>query len=130
MKTLAEDKDIDELYRRTNNHENRLVQIETAQPYLKDILERSVATGEKLAKTMQDVQMTMISLDAEMKSMKEEFTVAHKQTNEEIAQVNEKVARIEEKGKFDIWAFVNKYLPWIIVLLGVGIYGVSSYVKF
>ena len=135
--SCAEQKDVDILYGKVNNLNDRVTSIEAREPFLKDLLERSIATGEELSKTMNNVQMTMLSLDGKieeqakaMADMNEEFTKAHKETNEKITQVSDKVERIEEKGKFDIWGFLNKYLPWIIVLLGIGIYGASKFIKF
>ena len=127
---MAEDRDIEHLYSKVNDHESRLVKIETSQPFLKDILERNVACNETLTATMQEVQKSMNNLNTQMESMKEEFSAAHKKTNEEIALVNTKVDKIEEKTKFDILLFIKRNWPWITLLIGLGIFGLSKFIKF
>ena len=126
---MAED-DIDHLYKKVNNHEARIVKIETAQPFLQDILERNVTSNESLAKTMQEVQVSMNNLNIQMESMKEEFEATHNKTNQEINEINSKIDRIEDKSKFDIHLFIKHNWPWITVLIGLGILAVSQIVKF
>lgn len=134
---MVEDKDIDNLYSKVNNLDVRMTEIEATRPFLKEMIERSVASNEKLVDTFQEVQMSMVKLNDKMEeqskalaSMKQEFAVANKKTNEELSKVNDKVKEIEEKGKFDIMLFLKANWPWIAVLFGMGTYVISKFVKF
>lgn len=134
---MAEDKDIDNLYSKVNKLDARMTEIEATRPFLKEMIERNVASNEKLADTLQEVQMSMIKLNDKMEeqsealaSMKQEFAEANQKTNEELSKVNNRVKEIEEKGKFDIMLFIKSNWPWITVLFGMGIYVISKFVKF
>lgn len=134
---MAEDKDIDNLYSKVNNLDVRMTEIEATRPFLKEMIGRNVASNEKLADTLQEVQMSMVKLNDKMEkqsealaSMKQEFAEANQKTNEELSKVNNRVKEIEEKGKFDIMLFIKSNWPWITVLLGIGIYAISKFVKF
>lgn len=123
-------KDIEMLYSKTNHLDTRLTKIEATRPFLEDMIERDINAHEKLAATLQEVQMSMVSLNSEMVAMKQDFTEANKKTNEELTKVSAKVTMIEEKAKFDIHLFIKTNWPWIVVLLGAGIYSVSKFIKF
>lgn len=134
---MAEDKDIDNLYSKVNKLDARMTEIEATRPFLKEMIERNVASNEKLADTLQEVQMSMVKLNDKMEeqsealaSMKQEFAEANQKTNEELSKVNNRVKEIEEKGKFDIMLFIKSNWPWITVLFGMGIYVISKFVKF
>ena len=124
------EKDIEILYSKFNHLDTRMTKIEATRPFLEDMIERDINAHEKLASTLQEVQGSMISLNNEMASMKKEFTEANNKTNQEIKKVSAKVSIIEEKGKFDIQLFIKNNWPWIITLIGFGIYAVSNIVKF
>ena len=123
-------KDIETLYSKTNHLDTRMTKIEATRPFLEDMIERDIDAHEKLAATLQEVQMSMVNLNAEMASMKQEFTEANEKTNTELAKVSTKVTMIEEKGKFDIQLFIKSNWPWIMVLLGFGLYTISKFVRF
>lgn len=136
--------DINILYSKANNLDKRVTAIETSTPFLKEMLERNVEGYEKLASTMQHIEVTMQSMndkiDAQTESMRKQseslshvesdFFKANEVTNERIDKLNDKVVALEEKGKFDITLFLKKNWPWITVILGLGIYAVSNIVKF
>ena len=151
--------DIAEFYRRTNDHENRLVRIESREPFLEDILTKNTKAYEKLATTLQDIQTSMVTMTSKMDAQEqtvnsiredlnkatqetheeiakanqrttEEISKVNKKTREEIEKVNSRVDVIDEKGKFDIWGFMKDNWPWLVVLIGVGVYEVSQWVKF
>ena len=44
--------------------------------------------------------------------------------------LKDKIETIDDKGKFDIREFFKKYFPWIVVVIGIGVYAVSNFVKF
>lgn len=123
-------KDIETLYSKTNHLDTRMTKIEATRPFLEDMIERDINAHEKLAATLQEVQMSMVNLNAEMASMKQEFTEANEKTNTELVKVSTKVTMIEEKGKFDIQLFIKSNWPWIMVLLGFGLYTISKFVRF
>lgn len=142
------DGDIGILYSKVNKLDSRLTKIESTRPFLEEMIERNVASNEKLADTLQEVQISMVKMNEKMdeqsealKTMKKEFEQANAATNRKIEevdkkatdgiiQVGERIEEVEEKGKFDIFEFIKKNWPWILVLLGLGIMSISQYFKF
>lgn len=142
------DGDIGTLYSKVNKLDSRLTKIESTRPFLEDMIERNIVSNEKLANTLQEVQISMVKMNEKMdeqsealRTMKQEFEQANAATNrkieevdrkatEGIAKVSEQVEEVEEKGKFDIYSFIKKNWPWILVLLGLGFMSISQYVKF
>lgn len=142
------DGDIGTLYSKVNKLDSRLTKIESTRPFLEDMIERNIASNEKLANTLQEVQISMVKMNEKMdeqsealRTMRQEFEQANAATNkrieavdkkamEGIAKVSEQVEEVEEKGKFDIYGFIKKNWPWILVLLGLGFMSISQYVKF
>ena len=123
---MAEEKDIDTLYRKINKLDSRMTEIEATRPFLKEMIERNIKSNEKLASTLQEVQMSMVNLNHEMKEQSEAMISMKK----EFSDVKAKVESIEEKGKFDIHSFIKSNWPWIMILLGIGFYSISKFVKF
>ena len=140
--------DIGTLYSKVNKLDARLTKIESTRPFLEDMIERNIASNEKLANTLQEVQISMVKMNEKMdeqsealRIMKEEFQEANIQTNkkieevdkkatEGIAKVGERIEEVEEKGKFDIVLFIKSNWPWILTLIGIGVLYASKFVKF
>lgn len=132
-----EDKELDGVYGRINKLDSRITKLETSYPFLEDLIERSTKTNEKLSETMQEVQISMGKMNQKMDAQAEALTSmkiaseeANKKMNEHISQVANKVEKIEDKGKFDIWQWLKTNFPWIVILVGLGIYSASQFVKF
>ena len=132
-----EDKELDSVYGRINKLDSRVTKLETSYPFLEDLIERSTKTDEKLSETMQEVQISMNKMNQKMDAQAEALTSmkiaseeANKKMNEHISQVANKVEKIEDKGKFDIWQWLKTNFPWIVILVGLGIYSASQFVKF
>lgn len=132
-----EDKELDGVYGRINKLDSRITKLETSYPFLEDLIERSTKTNEKLSETMQEVQISMSKMNQKMDaqaealaSMKHDSEEANKKMNEQISRVANKVEKIEDKGKFDIWQWLKANFPWIVILVGLGIYSASQFVKF
>lgn len=123
---MTEEKDIDTLYRKINKLDSRMTEIEATRPFLKEMIERNIESNEKLSSTLQEVQMSMVNLNHEMKEQSEAMISMKK----EFSDVKVKVESIEEKGKFDIHSFIKSNWPWIMILLGIGFYSISKFVKF
>lgn len=123
---MTEEKDIDTLYSKINKLDARMTEIEATRPFLKEMIERNIESNEKLAFTLQEVQMSMVTLNHEMKEQSEAISTM----KQEFSGVKAKVDSLEEKGKFDVQLFIKQNWPWITVLLGAGIYTVSQFVKF
>lgn len=105
--------------------------------FFKDMIERNIESNEKLSTTLLEVEKSMVSMNEKMdtqtktiESMKVEMEANNKQVNERISNVKHQLDTVDNEGKFNIRTFAQKYLPWIIVALGVGIYVASTVVKF
>lgn len=123
---MAEEKDINTLYSKVNKLDARMTKIESTRPFLEDMIERNITSNEKLANTLQEVQMSMVNLNHEMKEQSEAI-VSMKQ---EFSDVKAKVDSLEEKGKFDIHLFIKQNWPWFLALFGLGAFAASEYFKF
>lgn len=131
------DGDIGKIFGRLDDHDHRITQLESTRPFLQDLIARSVKSNEVLAKTMQDVQMSMVKLNdkmdaqaEEIKEMKQASEMANAAVNTKLTTVETKVSRLEDAGKFDIREWVKKNWPWLCVLAGLGMMWASQYVKF
>lgn len=134
---MAPDGDIGVLYSKVNKLDTRLTELESTRPFLQEMIERNIASNEKLGKTLQEVQLSMTKMNDKMdvqtetiETMRREFEEANKKTNDRIVEIDQKVNEIDNRSKFDILTFFKKNLPWIIVCLGLGIAYASTFVKF
>lgn len=130
------EKDIDAIYKRLNNIDKRLVEIESTQPFLKEMVDRNVLVCELLGETMQEVQYSMRALNEKMelqstsiKEIREEFNILSDRTNDKIDEVSNKIQLVEDKGKFDILQYIKNNWPLILVLIGLGGAYIAKFIK-
>lgn len=130
------EKDIDAIYKRLNNIDKRLVEIESTRPFLKEMVDRNVSVCELLSKTMQEIQFSMQALNEKMetqstsiKEIREEFNILSDRTNDEIDEVSNKIQLVEDKGKFDILQYIKNNWPLILVLIGLGGAYIAKFIK-
>ena len=129
--------EISKLYEKVDNLDQRITKIEATQPFLTEILEKNVKTNERLAETLQDIQLSMVTMNSKIDSqaqaleaMKHDFDEAGKKTDERINTVMEKVRTIDVEGQFNIREFLKKNFIWLALVLGLGIAYLSSFVSF
>lgn len=130
------EKDIDAIYKRLNNIDKRLVEIESTRPFLKEMVDRNVSVCELLGETMQEVQYSMRTLNEKMelqstsiKEIREEFNILSDRTNDKIDAVSNKIQLVEDKGKFDILQYIKNNWPLILVLIGLGGAYIAKFIK-
>lgn len=130
------EKDIDAIYKRLNNIDKRLVEIESTRPFLKEMVDRNVSVCELLSKTMQEIQFSMQALNEKMetqstfiKEIREEFNILSDRTNDKIDEVSNKIQLVEDKGKFDILQYIKNNWPLILVLIGLGGAYIAKFIK-
>lgn len=130
------EKDIDAIYKRLNNIDKRLVEIESTRPFLKEMVDRNVSICELLGETMQEVQYSMRALNEKMefqstsiKEIREEFNILSDRTNDKIDEISNKIQLVEDKGKFDILQYIKNNWPLILVLIGLGGAYIAKFIK-
>lgn len=130
------EKDIDAIYKRLNNIDKRLVEVESTRPFLKEMVDRNVSVCELLGETMQEVQYSMRALNEKMelqstsiKEIREEFNILSDRTNDKIDKVSNKIQSVEDKGKFDILQYIKNNWPLILVLIGLGGAYIAKFIK-
>lgn len=130
------EKDIDAIYKRLNNIDKRLVEVESTRPFLKEMVDRNVSVCELLGETMQEVQYSMRVLNEKMelqstsiKEIREEFNILSDRTNDKIDEVSNKIQLVEDKGKFDILQYIKNNWPLILVLIGLGGAYIVKFIK-
>lgn len=130
------EKDIDAIYKRLNNIDKRLVEIESTRPFLKEMVDRNVSVCELLGETMQEVQYSMRALNEKMelqstsiKEIRKEFNILSDRTNDKIDKVSNKIQLVEDKGKFDILQYIKNNWPLILVLIGLGGAYIAKFIK-
>lgn len=130
------EKDIDAIYKRLNNIDKRLVEIESTRPFLKEMVDRNVSVCELLGETMQEVQYSMRALNEKMelqstsiKEIREEFNILSDRTNDKIDEASNKIQLVEDKGKFDILQYIKNNWPLILVLIGLGGAYIAKFIK-
>ena len=130
------EKDIDAIYKRLNNIDKRLVEIESTRPFLKEMVDRNVSVCELLGETMQEVQYSMRALNEKMelqstsiKEIREEFNILSDRTNDKIDKVSNKIQLVEDKEKFDILQYIKNNWPLILVLISLGGAYIAKFIK-
>lgn len=130
------EKDINAIYKRLNNIDKRLVEIESTRPFLKEMVDRNVSVCELLSKTMQEIQLFMQALNEKMetqstsiKEIQEKFNILSDKTNDKIDEVSNKIQLVEDKGEFDILQYIKNNWPLILVLIGLGGAYIAKFIK-
>ena len=125
------------IYAKLDDHDRRITTLESTRPFLQDLIERSIKSNETLAQTMQDVQLSMVKMNDKMdaqaedlKQMRADFVAANKAVTQKVEDVEKKVSNLDDEGKFNIRTYLKSNWPWIVVVLGMGIFIVSKFAKF
>lgn len=129
--------DIGILYSKIAKLDARTSKLEASQPFLEEMLERNTSSNEKLAESLQSIQVSMATINEHMaeqsktiETMKQESVKANHELNERIGLLDKKIVEIDERGKFDIISYLKKEWPWIVTVLGLGAAYASQFVKF
>lgn len=125
------------IYAKLDDHDRRITTLESTRPFLQDLIDRSIKSNEVLAQTMQDVQLSMVKMNDKMdkqtedlRQMRADFVAANKAVTQKVEDVEKKVSNLDDEGKFNIRTYLKTNWPWIIVVLGMGIFIATKYVKF
>ena len=129
--------DINTLFGKVAKLDQRVTKIEATQPFLTEILEKNVETNERLAETLQEIRLSMVSMndkiDAQataIENMKHDFDEADKKTDERIKSVVQKVEAINLEGQFNIREFLKKNFIWLAITVGLGVAYFSTFISF
>ena len=129
--------DINTLFGKVAKLDQRVTKIEATQPFLTEILEKNVKTNERLAETLQEIRLSMVSMndkiDAQataIENMKHDFDEADKKTDERIKSVVQKVEAINLEGQFNIREFLKKNFIWLAITVGLGVAYFSTFISF
>ena len=129
--------DINTLFGKVAKIDQRVTKIEATQPFLTEILEKNVKTNERLAETLQEIRLSMVSMndkiDAQataIENMKHDFDEADKKTDERIKSVVQKVETINLEGQFNIREFLKKNFIWLAITVGLGVAYLSTFISF
>ncbi len=129
--------DINALFGKVAKLDQRVTKIEATQPFLTEILEKNVQTNERLAETLQEIRLSMVSMndkiDAQataIENMKHDFDEADKKTDERIKSVVQKVETINLEGQFNIREFLKKNFIWLAITVGLGVAYLSTFISF
>ena len=129
--------DINTLFGKVDKLDERVTKIEATQPFLTEILEKNVKTNERLAETLHEIRLSMVSMndkiDAQataIENMKHDFDEADKKTDERIKSVVQKVEAINLEGQFNIREFLKKNFIWLAITVGLGVAYFSTFISF
>lgn len=129
--------DINTLFGKVAKLDQRVTKIEATQPFLTEILEKNVETNERLAETLHEIRLSMVSMndkiDAQataIENMKHDFDEADKKTDERIKSVVQKVETINLEGQFNIREFLKKNFIWLAITVGLGVAYLSTFISF
>ena len=129
--------DINTLFGKVAKLDQRVTKIEATQPFLTEILEKNVKTNERLAETLHEIRLSMVSMndkiDAQataIENMKHDFDEADKKTDERIKSVVQKVETINLEGQFNIREFLKKNFIWLAITVGLSVAYLSTFISF
>ena len=134
---MADEKDIEVIYSKINKLSNEVAEMKATRPFLLQMIEQNIASNEKLAETLHQVQITMVTLNEKidtqskaLETLRDDFTEGYNKNNKRLLELDGKIEMIEEKGKFDVQMYIKQNWPWILILIGLGINFASQFVKF
>lgn len=113
-------KDVDDLYEKTNGIEKKLVEMETNQKHYTDTLEKVADSNMKLIDTLQSMQITFVKMDNKI----DEISRDTAETKKQVIGIDCRMKKIEDDNTFNIMQFLKKYFPLIVV--GIGIIGLLA----
>lgn len=113
-------KDVDDLYEKTNGIEKKLVEMETNQKHYTDTLEKVADSNMKLIDTLQSMQITFVKMDNKI----DEISRDTAETKKQVTGIDCRMKKIEDDNTFNIMQFLKKYFPLIVV--GIGIIGLLA----
>ena len=129
--------EIGALFGKVAKLDQRVTKIEATQPFLTEILEKNVKTNERLAETLHEIRLSMVSMndkiDAQataIENMKHDFDEADRKTDERIKSVVQKVEAINLEGQFNIREFLKKNFIWLAITVGLGVAYLSTFISF
>ena len=129
--------DINTLFGEVAKLDQRVTKIEATQPFLTEILEKNVKTNERLAETLHEIRLSMVTMndkiDAQataIENMKHDLDEADKKTDERIKSVVQKVETINLEGQFNIREFLKKNFIWLAITVGLGVAYFSTFISF
>ena len=129
--------DINTLFGEVAKLDQRVTKIEATQPFLTEILEKNVETNERLAETLHEIRLSMVTMndkiDAQataIENMKHDLDEADKKTDERIKSVVQKVETINLEGQFNIREFLKKNFIWLAITVGLGVAYFSTFISF
>ena len=129
--------DINTLFGKVAKLDQRVTKIEATQPFLTEILEKNVKTNERLAETLHEIRLSMVTMndkiDAQataIENMKHDLDEADKKTDERIKSVVQKVETINLEGQFNIREFLKKNFIWLAITVGLGVAYFSTFISF
>lgn len=118
---------------RVHELEEKVTRLDTEYPFLKESLDQNTKSYQELNKTLVSFKDTMTTMNLQMAAMNSNIQTQKSTLDKVVGDVEalkNKVDKVDEKGKFDISEFFKKYFPWIVVLIGVGVFAVSNFIKF
>lgn len=113
-------KDVDDLYEKTNGIEKKLVEMEANQKHYTDTLEKVADSNMKLIDTLQSMQITFVKMDNKI----DEISRDTAETKKQVTGIDCRMKKIEDDNTFNIMQFLKKYFPLIVV--GIGIIGLLA----
>jgi len=106
-------------------------------PRMEEALKDNTKAYTALNETLHNINTNMIAMNnkidnqgKDIEEVKNNLEETRTHFNGKIQAIRTKIDSVDEEGKFNIRTFFRQYLPWIIVVLGLGIYIVSTAVKF
>lgn len=120
------EKDISDLFGKTNRLDRKLAEVEVSLKHYTDVLEAAVESDNKLVETLQSMQITFVKMDGKIDEMSKDIISTKNQVN----GIDCRMKKIEDDSRFEIMGFLKKQFPWIVVGLGMLIYWLSKYIKF
>ena len=117
---------------RVQEIEEKVTRLDTEYPFLKERIDQNTKSYQELNKTLVSFKDTMTTMNLQMATMNNNIQTQKNALDKVVGDVEtlkNKVDNVDEKGKFDIFEFFKKYFHWIVVLIGIGVFAASNFIK-
>lgn len=107
--------DIGILYHKVNDLSERVKELESTRPFMREMIEREIKVSEKLDATLDAVQLSMVQMNAKMDEQSKAIEMLQKNSVESNKKLNNRLDDLEERGQFDFLTYIKTNLPTIIL---------------
>ena len=85
------------LNKKVDSLTQKVIELESTRPFLQEVVERNIASNEKLGETLHEVQLSMAHMNDKMDAQSKAFSELKKEMGEANKKTNDKIASLDKR---------------------------------